>query len=430
MGNFLNKKGSFAVFAIMIFTSSIAALWIIINAAGNLAIGSTINSFGNLWGKSILGEYDLFIRDRYGLLAYYGDKASIEEKLKKYADYSLKDKEYINLQNIGCSLEDYSLADTDNLAEQIGLIALEGTKPIVRITDESSKESDLDIKESENKTITASWIIESLPSYGKADSLYITGLANSIKEGVNIESMVNNAAIDKYIFNFFKDYMNERDLGKTYFNCEVEYIICGEFSDYGLKEKTEDKIVVLRNILNLYYLYACTEKRDGVMALAASLTPGAMSFITQAVLLEAWAFAEAKNDIKLLNNNYAVALLKNDSNWALTIENVFYTQKASDTQSEEKITAEDIIKEESPGYIVPKDTDGAVYSDYLRVLLCGVPEKTKLLRIMDLIQINMKYIYCDYFLVKDYYSGLSYSLKVNNIEYEFEDEYFKKEQKG
>ena len=42
---------------------------------------------------------------------------------------------------------------------------------------------------------------------------------------------------------------------------------------------------------------------------------------------------------------------------------------------------------------------------------------------MDLIQINMKYLYCDYFLLKDYYTGLKFTMNVNGVEHEFEETY-------
>ena len=121
---------------------------------------------------------------------------------------------------------------------------------------------------------------------------------NKIKEYDGLETLIENIAIDKYIFSFFKDYMEVRDLGKTYFNYEVEYIISGKLDELEIKKDIEDKIVILRNILNLYYLYTCPEKRDSAMALATAVTPGAMSFITQGIILEAWAYAEAKNDLK------------------------------------------------------------------------------------------------------------------------------------
>ena len=150
----------------------------------------------------------------------------------------------------------------------------------------------------------------------------------------------------------------------------------------------------------MYYLYTCPEKRESAMSLASTLTPGPQAVLTQAIILEAWAYMEAENDLKILYDNKTVPLLKKDCNWALSLEGMYDSE-----------------------YVVPDKLEGLNYSNYLRILLCGMTENTKLLRIMDLIQINMKYIYCDYFLIKDYYSGLTFDLCVNGKVYEFEDSY-------
>ena len=41
--------------------------------------------------------------------------------------------------------------------------------------------------------------------------------------------------------------------------------------------------------------------------------------------MEIWAFAEAENDMGLLYDNKTVPFIKKDSNWALSLENVFGT---------------------------------------------------------------------------------------------------------
>lgn len=407
MKSFCNKNGSFSILAIMLFIAMVFAIWIIIKSAGNLAISSTVNSFGNLWGKSILGEYDLILRDRYGLLAFYGDKFQVENKLLKYIDYSFKNKSYIIYESPKCDMKEYSLLNCDVLKEQIEMVIATGNKPLVS----EYEERDLNTY----RSISSEWIIENLPSYNKTEALYVLDLANKIKEYDGLETLIENIAIDKYIFSFFKDYMEVRDLGKTYFNYEVEYIISGKLDELEIKKDIEDKIVILRNILNLYYLYTCPEKRDSAMALATVVTPGAMSFITQGIILEAWAYAEAKNDLKILYDNKQVTLLKDDYNWALSLENVFNVGQEGELVQNEKID-----------YVLPQKVEGRVYSDYLKILLYGIPEETKLLRIMDLIQINLKYIYVDYFLVKDYYCGFSYNLKVNDVTYEFKEKYTSK----
>ena len=138
------------------------------------------------------------------------------------------------------------------------------------------------------------------------------------------------------------------------------------------------------------------------MALAVLLTPGPEAALTQAALLELWAFAEAENDVKLLYADETVPLVKTDATWALTLENA--------------MNAPD-------GPIHPAVSEGYPYESYLRILLSLIPEETRLLRVMDLIQINMKFLYNGTFRLKDYYTGLSFTLKVNGKEYDFKECY-------
>ncbi len=403
-----NKIGSFAVFAVMAFCSMMILLTAVIASAKAIAIDGSVNSLGNLWGKNILSEYDLVLKDRYGILAFYGDEKSIEKKLDMYKNYSLAEKEYITCSDAECELDGYRMTSTENLKNQIEKIVAEGFGTLPR-ADNNEEHS---TKTQENHTldgvekpryVNSQWIIKSLPSYNKTEDVYVLGLINKIKAGIGIEAMVENAAVDKYIFDFFTDCMQESDRNKSYFNCEIEYIISGELSDEKSKNETGKKIKTLRNMLNLYYLYSCPEKRDGAMAIASVITPGEAAALTQAALLEAWAWAEAENDLELLYKNRHVPLIKTDESWALTLENVI----SSDIMS----------------VVEPKSNKGYGYADYLKILMCGLPEETKLLRIMDLIQINMKFTYCDYFLLEDYNCGLSYSLNVNGKKYEFKDEY-------
>lgn len=395
-----NKEGSYSVFALMIFLSMVICIGAIIKSAGDIAIGGTVNSYGTLWAKSILGEYDLCLKNRYGLFGFYGDKGSVEDQLLKYMDYSFQSKEYIYYEEPQCNLEGYSLTSTDNLLKQIELLALEnavisyGNRGVQDVSDSDGA------WDFENRSITAGWIIESLPSYGKTEDLYILQLAEKIKGGISIESLRENAAVDAYIAYYFKDYVDAKGIENTYFRCEVEYLISGQLSDEGARESCQSKLILMRNMLNLYYLYTCPQKRDSAMAMAVTLTPGPQAVLTQALILEAWAYMEAENDLKILYDNKAVPLLKKDCNWALSLEGMY-----------------------NEDYVVPDTLEGLDYSNYLGILLCGLSQETELLRIMDLIQINMKYTYCDYFLLKDYYSGLSIKLNVNGNRYEFEDAY-------
>lgn len=419
--NSFNKRGSFTVFAVFFFSSVVICLIAAIASARSIFIGSSIESFGSLWAKNILSEYDLKLKERYGLLCYYGDTSSIEGKINSYSEFSLKDKEYIEYEPVVCDLTGYEMTITENLADQIKMIVLQGIKPANNIKRNTSEQIQTENQEEKSsRYISSQWIINSLPSHEKTEDLYLLELIKKIKAGIGVKELTREAAIDKYIFDFFKDYMNDRNVGDTFFNCEVEYILSGELSDDRAKRAAGSKIKLVRNMLNLAYLYSCPEKRDSALTLATSLAPTAAP-LTQAAILELWAYLEAENDLKILYDNKTVPLIKKDSNWALTIENVSSSLMVSDNS--EEIQNNDANGTEKKDYVSPASIEGQNYKEYLAVLLCGLSEETKLLRIMDLIQVNMKFTYFDYFLLKDYYCGLNYQMKVNGVCHEFKDSY-------
>lgn len=70
-----------------------------------------------------------------------------------------------------------------------------------------------------------------------------------------------------------------------------------------------------------------------------------------------------------------------------------------------------------------EDGYGNGYEDYLLLLMFLVNENTRVLRTMDLVQINMKYRYYEDFNFAEYYTGLSFSLRINNYEYQIKDKY-------
>ncbi len=72
------------------------------------------------------------------------------------------------------------------------------------------------------------------------------------------------------------------------------------------------------------------------MAAASAVTPGPAALLTQAVILELWAYAEAENDLKILYDKKTVPLLKDDTNWALSIENVLGNGSLQTEESAEK----------------------------------------------------------------------------------------------
>ncbi len=398
----INRRGSFTVQIVLLFSAMLILTWAVLSAAGDLAIYSTAEDFGRLWGTSILAEYDLNLKDRYGLFGFYGDTVTVERKLDVYADYTFGEKTYIEYGGAVCSLDDYSLTEPEQLKQQMSDAVLFGSRPhgLCRAESETAESS------FGSRTITSRWILDSLPSAGDGGDADVTGLVSQIKSGKGLSALLGSSMVNQYILTYFQHYRSTGDLGDTYFRNEIEYIICGKPDDEKARKKVRQKLIVMRNLLNLAYLYASPEKREAAMALAEVMTPGPEAVITQGVLLELWAFAEAENDLRLLYDDKPVPLIKSDSSWAMTLENAM--EQTSDSEKR---------------YITPSVLEGESYEVYLRILLSSVPDRTRLLRVMDLIQINMKYLYCDYFLLEDYHTGLQFSMWVNGEEHEFKESY-------
>lgn len=405
-----SKKGSYTVFITLAFSAILIMVIAVINAAGQQAIGSTSQHFGRLWGRSILAEYDRTLKDRYGLFGFYGNAFLVEEKLDFYAGYSFDEKDYIKYSGSKCSLEGKALTEKDIFEKQMKEITAAGVKPHP-LTKESEQDTGSNASP-KGRVINSQRIIQSLPSKGRGGGPGISGLIELIKEGTPFSTLISETAQNIYAFRFFRHRFSGDELGNTFFNCEIEYIISGKSSDEKAQKSVENDLLILRNGMNMLYLYSCDEKRTAVAAAAQAATPGPAAVVTEALIMETWAFLEAKNDLKILSDNKPVRFMKYDENWAVSLENVINA-----------IFGDEDDENESIGYIRPMQMEGMKYEDYLRILFGIVPEETRILRMMDIIQINMKYLYCGGFLLEDYYTGLDFTLRVNGRDYEFHENY-------
>lgn len=398
-----NRKGAYTVFLMMILSGFMIFLTAILSFMGKMAVNSTTDDFGRLWGKSILAEYDVYLKERYGIFAYYGDQEIVLEKLNDYASFTFDEKEYITYQLEVESLEPYRLVNFENLKEQMVDVMTYQIRPDY-LEDTPQQEGTA----FGTRKITASWILENLPSANLTDqNININGLVGRIKSGTGLSDLIGTTAINQYIMTFFRHQLTGEEPNDTYFKNEWEYIITGNPDDVKALKNTRRQLILLRNLLNLAHLYGSAEKREASMALANVLTPGPEAVVTQGVLMEAWAYAEAENDVRLLLDGKTVPLRKADEHWALSLDHAVNFEEGADGK----------------GYILPSVCSGESYETYLRMLINLVPEELRLCRVMDLIQINMKYSYCDWFQLKEFYVGLSYSITINGEKHDFKESY-------
>ena len=408
-----NKSGSVTVFVLMIATSLIWLITFFISLSETEMVRAGSYELGYLWCDSILGEYDIPLYERYGLMAFYGDEGLVGNKLQYYMDYTFGHKGYANTAVDNVFLYDYSLAKTDNLLEQIRKESqyslIEEAKDnfigekgglLIRYDDGSGNES-------EPRVISNEATIRSLPSYGRTNDGLLDKAGEFIKSFTSIKDIVKTGTdeflVNKYIQKKFRNtyYVGENNDG--FFYSEQEYIISGKNSDEQNRKSVRNRIIAMREVMNALYIENTPALKEAILAAGATVTLGYAPEEAAATITAAWALAESINDYELLIRGRPVPVMKDENTWAVSLDNVI-----------------DNIR---TGVIDTGNNEGDTYNDYIVYLLCLMDDNTKLLRILDLIQINMKYNYREDFLIEEHYVGLQYRMKVNGETYDFQSEY-------
>ena len=404
----LSKRGSITVYALLFATTLISLVSFYISLAENELVKTGAYTLGDLWAESILGEYDSELYSKYGLFAYYGDEGLVGNKLQYLADYTFGEKRYASCNVEEVRIYDYSLAKTDNLLSQIKTVAQMDLASSV-----ASEEKPLTIFDSGNgedkppRVITNQSTLNSLPSKGRTNDGFLDRAQEFIKSFTSVKDIIregtDNYFINRYIQGKFRNIYYTKDNWKGFFFGEQEYIIAGRRSDEENRKAIRNRIIAMREVMNTLYIENNLEMKEKVLAAGALISVGYAPEEAAKILTAAWALAESINDYELLIRGKPVPVMKDDSSWAVSLENVV-----------ENLTSE---------CIDTGNTTGDDYNDYIQYMLYLMDEKTKLLRIMDIIQINLRYSYRGDFLIENHYVGVEYTLNANGDKYDFKAEY-------
>jgi len=414
----MNKRGSTAVFLTMIFACMAAVALVFSYAAAQAAYVSRCDAICALSGRSILSEFDLTLKEEYGIFGFYGYDMEIEAKLQYYINMSLGSKD---VSHITVDLSQYGLTNIDTFEQQIINAAKYGfiKAAIQKVTSSDGNEVVMEMQE-EDKILQNQIVINSLPSTAIETSRFSVDSITSKVEGItNITAFLKEGS-DLYLTT---DYILrncrhefQTDVGReTFFTREVEYILNGKYSDKENKRAFKNDFVALRTPLNLAHIYADPKKRAETLSAAELLTPGPAAVVTQGIIALGWAVIEARNDAALLLAGENVALTKTQATWAINFSNILVTENADSFDTS--------LKGSGSSYIKPTSSAGLSYEDYLKLFLSFQNRTTKLVRLMDLIQLNMKGIYYDGFLLREYNAGVEYDVWIKGKKYVFEEKY-------
>lgn len=396
-----NKRGMVSVF-VMIFSVSIISLaMLFIGGTRAKAISSRVESLGHLWAKSILGEYTDKLYERYGIFAYKAKSpAEVDDKLNQLSEITFKGKRYIDCEGCNSSLYRYSLAELDNFQKQVN-------KAAVADKQKNFKDIELDVYTPSDRRISNDAILAGLPSKGRLSSFSLSNFINKIKEIDDIKDVLKGGKDEilqmKYMKNHFQSAVSQSEDDDSFFKYELEYILAGKASDEGNLKSTRNRIIAIREAMNIAYINQNPQMRNLALTIAELISSPAAAPATQQALIAAWAYAESVNDYRLLVHGKKVPLMKDDDSWAVNLKS--------------------IITNPNPEYIDKDNEKGNTYNEYLQAMIFLTNKDNRLLRMMDLIEINMKYCYYGNFSISSHYTGIDYSMDVNGRTHNFSAEY-------
>ena len=180
--------------------------------------------------------------------------------------------------------------------------------------------------------------------------------------------------------------------------------------------------------MNLISIYSDPEKTKLIISVSESITPGPLGLVTQAIIAEAWAALETEEDLEDLYKDKRVPILKTADQWKTGLGAVLDSSELKGKLDDESKELLEEKKDELSVLTGSVDTVsqfkyGLNYDEYLMIMIMSLNENVRLLRIMDLVQINMKYRYYKDFNLMEYYTGTRFTLEVNGKDHEFEDAY-------
>ncbi len=194
-----------------------------------------------------------------------------------------------------------------------------------------------------------------------------------LKYGSGLDDAGRDLLFNMYVTSHFPSFVSkEKRSGVQY---ELEYILFGKKSDDENLKTSIERLLLIREGLNVIHITKSPEKMQAAMAMAISIMGWtqnpALIKLTQAAIIGAWAYGESIVDVRSLLGGGKINLIKSEEEWNLSLEG--FVSFLSGTLTEGK-----------------EGKNGLTYTDYLRLLLFIEKKEDKYYRTMDMIQVNMK----------------------------------------
>ena len=430
----IEKQGSSAVMLAIMFVGFAICIAGAIGVCRQIVVNSECETFGRVWTKAILSEYDVHLLEDYSLMAYFGNDDEVTAKLNAYLKYSAQNKLDASIKGANADLTGYELGDPANFrkamekgfaASAVGEFIHGRGREFIGLDDGAGFDE-------EGRVISNRVVLETLPSHGMSETVSgdtLTEKARSYGDEEGVLSVLRAAGADVLMIEKrFNNHVTKADDKNHLLVNEWEYIIKGSTDDEENYRACRKRLFIARNALNLISIYSDPEKTELIISVAESITPGPLGLVTQAIIAEAWAVLETEEDLEDLYKDKRVPILKTADQWKTGLGAVLDSSELKGKLDDE---SKELLKEKKDELSVLTGSVDTVsqfkyglnYDEYLMIMIMSLNENVRLLRIMDLVQINMKYRYYKDFNLMEYYTGTRFTLEVNGKDHEFEDAY-------
>lgn len=422
-----NKDGSSIVLLAMVFVVMMLSITAAINIARALVVKSECETFGHVWNKAILSEYDINLLNDYNLMAYWGNDAEVQKKIDAYLNYSAGSKLDANIKNASAELQGYQLSDIKNFRNAVKMSFVYSAADSLLNDKERKERGDEEESDYGSRVVANPVVLDTLPSSGNNSTVNDGGLTGDKLTNL-LDQAKNYGSEMAFIHKYMGNHVTAASGKPGYFKNEWEYLIRGSKDDDTNYKFCRNSIAVTRNVINLACLLKDPEKRAIITSVASCLTPGVAELVTTAFLAETWAAAETVVDMDKLLDNEKVPFIKTSDTWQTDIDSLLDSsefkgqldQESRDKLNEERGNIENMDGAEGTG---EKREKGQTYDEYLMAMMMLVNKDVRTLRVMDVVQINMKYWHYRDFNMEEYYTGVRYSINANGRSYDFEDSY-------
>lgn len=182
-------------------------------------------------------------------------------------------------------------------------------------------------------------------------------------------SSLDKLWVQEYIMEHMSSYTDGDTEGPL--NYEVEYILGGKDSDQNNLSYVVNRLLLIREVSNIAYLYTNGQRRAELEACAAALSfltliPEGMALV-QAILAAGWAYVESLADVRVLLSGGKVPLVKDNNSWKTQLSHLSVSQTDSGSY-------------------------GFAYEDYLRILFSMHAKEKAVMRAMDIIEFNIQQV--------------------------------------